>query len=287
MNERGKATQTDSRGFTVGIVLLFFLLLGAVSLSTGWLLADQIARRDFECYCWINASAQLLLSLALLAIMCRIGVWNSEEFSGKRIPAGLYAGLVGLVFALGMFLINFFGNFTYVQKPELSYLLSCLFMAFTTGLFEEVLCRGFAYQNFKRCFGGTVAGVKRAVLWSSVLFGVMHLVNLSGYDLASILQTVAQILSAIVIGVFFALVYVQSKNLWAIVLIHAFIDGATFVLYSVLSPEAFSESAASTAATSGGIVLQALVVPLAMMLPFVVAIGVKWRRLKTVAMDSI
>lgn len=276
-----KKIRSDSKAFTISIVILFFILLGAVSLSTARLLSEQLARREFECYCWINASAQLLLSLALLAITRRIGILDGKEFSGKRIPGGFYAGLVGLVFALGMFLVNFLGNKQYAQKPDFSYLLACLFIAFTTGLFEEVLCRGFAFRNFKRRFGDTSSGVKRSILWSSVLFGVMHLVNLPGYDLASILQTIAQILNAIVIGVFLALVYVQSKSLWSIVIIHALIDGATFVLYSLLSPAAFQSNAASTAETGVGIFLQAFVVPLVMMLPFLIAIVIKWRKLNS------
>ena len=152
-------------------------------------------------------------------------------------------------------------------------------IAFTTGLFEEVLVRGFTFKGFLKHYGSSVTGIKKSIVWSSVLFGVMHIVNLSGYDLESVLTTVSQIISAVIIGMYFALVYVSSKNLLAVTIVHALIDGATFVLYSLLSTEAFQAASNETLSTLD-IILQDVVVSLAIMVPFLVAVIVKWRKLK-------
>lgn len=269
-------------GSTILITIVFFLLLGVVSISTGILYSESIKRYEVETYCWINAAAQAVLSIGVLFVMKKAGILDSQDFTATRIAPGLYAGLVGIIFSLFMFSVNFFGNMRYIRFPDISYLCACIFIAFTTGLFEEVLVRGYAYNNFKKHFGNSVAGVKKSIVWSSVLFGVMHIVNLSGYDLASILTTVSQIISAVIIGIFFALIYVKVKSMWAVIVIHALMDGATFLLYSLLSPGAF-QMPEGGALSTGQIVIQTFIMPLIMVLPFLVAVIIKWRKLKTYA----
>ena len=41
-----KKIRSDSKAFSISIVILFFILLGAVSLSTARLLSEQLARRE-------------------------------------------------------------------------------------------------------------------------------------------------------------------------------------------------------------------------------------------------
>lgn len=270
-------------GSTILITIAFFLLLGVVSITTGILYAESIKKYELETYCWINAAAQAVLSIGVLFVMKKARIWDSRDFTANRIASGMYAGLVGIIFSLFMFSVNFFGNLSYTHTPDMTYLFACIFIAFTTGLFEEVLVRGYAYNNFKNYFGNSVVGVKKSIVWSSVLFGVMHIVNLSGYDLASILTTASQVISAIIIGMFFALVYVKVKSLWAVIIIHALMDGATFLLYSLLSPEAFQLTKEGVLST-GEIIIQTFVMPLIMVLPFLIAVIIKWRKLKTYAL---
>lgn len=264
---------------TVFIAVIFFMLLGVVSLFARIVFADHIKEYQLEAYCWTNAAAQLVLSIAIILVMRKTNVFNKQDFAVTTIGKGLWAGLVGVFYALFMFTINFFGNFSHVHPPDLSYLLACVFIAFTTGLFEEVLIRGFTYKRFIKNIGYSVDGVKKSIIWSSVLFGVMHIVNLSGYDLSSILTTTSQIISAVILGLFFALVYLQSKSLWSVIILHSLIDGATFVLYSLLSKEAFLPKS-SEILTKWQIVLESFIVPLVIIMPFLIAVIVKWQKLK-------
>ena len=265
--------------FTIAITILFFLLLGVVSLSTGFIFAERINNYDLEAYCWLNGIAQLALSVGIMFIMKKVGIFDKRDFNLTGIGRGMFTGLVGVIYGVFMFLVNLIGNLSYIQAPNISYLLAGIFIAFTTGLFEEVLVRGFAYNNFLKRNGSSVTGIKKSIVWSSALFGVIHIVNLSGYDLASILTTVSQIISATIIGMYFALVYTKSKNLWAVAIIHALIDGATFVLYSLLLTEAF-QSVASEALSTLDIILQNFAVSLVSVVPFLIAVIVKWRKLK-------
>ena len=271
--------------FTIAITIIFFLLLGVVSISTGFILAEQISNYDLEAYCWINGMAQFILSVGIIFIMRKAEIFDKRDFTLTGLGRGMFSGLVGVIFGIFMFLVNLIGNLPFIQIPDFSYLLAGILIAFTTGLFEEVLVRGFTFKSLLKYYGSSVAGIKRSIIWSSVLFGAMHVVNLSGYDLASVLTTVSQIISAVIIGIYFALVYVQSKNLLAVTIVHALIDGATFVLYSLLSTQAFQSTASETLSTFD-IVLQDFVVSLAIMAPFLVAVMIKWRKLKVSFMET-
>lgn len=278
-NERQKAftKKYSSIWFTVLLTIVFFLLLGVVSISTGIIFAEDIQQFQRESYCWANASAQLILSLMVMLMMQKIGIFDKREYAGRPIGKGLFVGFVGVVYALFQFMLNFIGNFAYARIPDLTYFMSNIFAAFTTGLFEETLVRGFTYNNFKRHFGNSPEGMKKSIIWSSVLFGAIHIVNLGGFDLASILTVLSQVIYASILGMFFALVYVQSKSMWTVVIIHAMIDASTFVLNSILSTEAFQTSGGEVPGV-GQIILISFVLPLVVMLPFVIAVIMKWKK---------
>lgn len=186
-----------------------------------------------------------------------------------------------MIRAFVFFAVNLWGNIGYAHIPKPAYLLGCLTISFITGFFEEVLCRGFAYNNLTRHYGNHLRGVKKSIILSASIFGVLHIVNLSGYSLAAILETTSQIISAILIGIYFSLIYIQSKSMWAVVLNHALADGATFVLYSILSIQAFQTSGTEPTTTSS-IVIQTLMIPLISMIPIVISIYFKWRRFNQV-----
>lgn len=280
-NRKNFKKMTDSIWFTVLVTMIFFFLLGAVSISTGIIFSEDMKQYRLEPYIWTNAAAQLILSAMIIFVSQKTGIFNKQEWAGGLIGKGLFIGLVGVIFALFQFGANFIGNLSYIQVPDFTYFLGGVFIAFTTGLYEEVLVRGFVYNNFKRHFGDSLEDMKKAIIWSSVFFGVIHVVNLKGFDLTSLLTTLAQIIYAAIIGMYLALVYTKSKSMWTVIMIHSMIDGAIFILYSMLSTEAFQQAGGEEAAAGlGEIVLKSFVLPLVFMIPFVIAIVVKWRKLK-------
>lgn len=280
MEKEGQKALTkkcSSIWFTVLVTIIFFLLFGVVSVLTNIIFSEDIMQFQREGYCWANAAAQLFLSVMIMFIMQKIGIFDKQEYECRRIGRGLFIGLVGMIYALCQFVLNLIANSAYVRIPDLSYFMSNIFAAFTTGLFEETLVRGFTYNNFKRHFGSFAEGVKKSILCSSVLFGTIHIINLGGFDLASVLTVLSQVIYAGIIGMFFALVYVQSKSMWTVIIIHALIDGATFVFHSILTTEAFVAVGGETYGV-GQIVLTSFVLPLAVMLPFVIAVIMKWKK---------
>ena len=115
---------------------------------------------------------------------------------------------------------------------------------FSIGLFEEVVVRAVLVGHMMHYWRNSPRRVFNAVLWSSVLFGVLHI----GNALAAPLNTAFQIFYATGFGIIFAAVYIRTRNLWSCILVHALVDftGSLTLIYLPLQPdyEAYGAAAA-------------------------------------------
>jgi hypothetical protein len=96
-----------------------------------------------------------------------------------------------------------------------------LLLALTVGFVEESGFRGLMLTALRE------RGVWRAIIVTSVLFGLTHLANvLAG---ATVLETISQVAYTIAFGVAFAALVLRTGIIWPLVLAHAAIDAAYFL----------------------------------------------------------
>ena len=86
-------------------------------------------------------------------------------------------------------------------------------LIFVAAMLEEVAFRGVIFRMLENAWG-TLA----ALGLQSLLFALQHLANVEGADLAASLTT---LVSVTLIGAFWALVYVHTRNLWLVGAHHA------------------------------------------------------------------
>lgn len=96
-------------------------------------------------------------------------------------------------------------------------------------VFEEIACRGFYYQSYKKA-----GGAFKAMLLSALIFALIHMnFNQAAY--------------AFIVGILAVLLVEATGSLWSSVLYHGVINGSQAVLlYGLLkeNPDAYSEQAA-------------------------------------------
>lgn len=91
-----------------------------------------------------------------------------------------------------------------------------LFFTVAVGFNEEIYFRGLALKFIEE------KGKKKAIIWSSVIFGVLHLANaLNGKNA---LYLVLQIMFAFLVGVVLAEIVSITKSLWVVIAWHALHD---------------------------------------------------------------
>lgn len=93
----------------------------------------------------------------------------------------------------------------------------------STGLFEELLCRGFALTVMLEKWGMTKMGSYWAVILSSALFGCFHFIHfLLGH--MSLVAAIAQATYGMFIGVFMCAIFIRNKSIYPAIILHGLID---------------------------------------------------------------
>lgn len=90
-----------------------------------------------------------------------------------------------------------------------------------TGLFEETLLRGFSFYLLIRAWGSAHKGLLQAAFVQALIFGLVHLVNLHRLPMLDVL---AQVIYATLLGFSFAGLVCFTRSLWPAVMIHTFIN---------------------------------------------------------------
>ncbi len=104
-------------------------------------------------------------------------------------------------------------------------LLLALFVYATVGFSEELCFRGILLKFWLIHFTDNNNGRIKAAFLTSMLFGLVHLVNLSnGLNAANVIYTLAQILFATMYGIFFSAILYKTKSIWLCGLIHGMIN---------------------------------------------------------------
>lgn len=100
------------------------------------------------------------------------------------------------------------------------------------GIYEEFLCRGWLQNEFIERFGNDRKGVIKSIVISSLIFGLMHLSNMS---VQSTFDTILQIINALAMGMLLGSIYYKSNNIWTVIVLHALWDfGILFIDHALL-----------------------------------------------------
>ena len=163
----------------------------------------------------------------------RFGFYNPEtpSFERKKIC------FIYLDIMLGFFVIN--SIFLIVtNKPGFNVskasVLSCLGSALLAGLAEEIFFRGIIISYLITRFSEKQKCNLFVLFVSSILFAVLHLLNLH-FDFVKIIDSLQQILAAFCFGIFLGSLYLKTGHLWPCVLIHFSWDFYIFISNSILS----------------------------------------------------
>ncbi|GAF41751.1 metal-dependent membrane protease [Agrilactobacillus composti DSM 18527 = JCM 14202] len=177
------------------------------------------------------------LILALLALVTTIIALGSLKVLKQRIKLTHPLVLWGTLAAISMLIMLGFNKTpqNIVLALQSKNALLATTAALSTAIFEESICRGL----FLSAFLGleTYLEVRRkhnhkmlkAALFSALLFGILHIVNLFGGNAQSVFQ---QIFYTFAAGVFLAALRIATNNLLWPILLHFLIDWAPLEFYT-------------------------------------------------------
>ena len=190
--------------------MLVFMILGYKTFSTAFL-----EKTGFS-----YDTAFLKLSLLLMVILMMREIYQGDfcfYFRTKNLFKGILLGWPLIL----VIILNLLGT-DFSRPIVLEGLIMLLIENAIVGLYEEVLVRGFLVGHMLYHWKNDKRKVFKAVLWSSVIFGVLHIGNIfSGHGVVS---TLIQVFYSTILGIVFAAVYIRTQNLWSIAIIHGIVD---------------------------------------------------------------
>lgn len=171
---------------------------------------------------FVGEAIWFMLLVPFIFIFKKEHIFCEKRKSLGKTLLGAWPILIYASIALVRSLIQI-GNYHIDIYEMVALLLYTLFI----GTFEEVMCRGILQNEFLKRFGNTKKGVLFSIIVSGSLFGLLHFVNLLYAQ--DIFTTFSQVLMASIIGVAFGSIYYDSKNIWSVIILHAFWDFSIFV----------------------------------------------------------
>lgn len=189
------------------LILAFYILGGAIT---------QVNKMNAANTKFVDGLC--IWGAVLTAIIC---IWKSDytftEIGFKHIEKEAIPIILYFLPAVAMEIIGFTVGFNF----NIKYLFATIFCTVAVGFAEEIYFRGIIFKILE------TKGIKKAIIISSAIFGIMHIGNIVGGD--DIFYTSLQIVFAFAFGIVFVEIFYFTKSLIPVIIWHFVHDCLTFV----------------------------------------------------------
>jgi membrane protease YdiL (CAAX protease family) len=240
--------------FALVITLVAMLFLSWPLAITSWSIETQVI------------VGRVGICIFAIAMLYTLGWWVESGFVRPKSWRILlpYLPLFLLICVAKISEINSLG----IRRTDLNFILIGLFIYIAGGFMEEAIFRGLVLRTL------LPQGLLRAALLSSLIFAVVHLLNLTGG--ANLAATLLQVVVAFLMGLAFVAPLAVTRNIWPLVLIHSL---SNFIGYLTIGGILNTGTASQSPSLSQ--------VVNSLLIPFVLAIYSTWLIIRTEMRNSL
>ena len=200
------------------IMLALFVLIDFVMIIMSNVLASSSLMAKYG----QDLIIEFFYAIAVLVVMLLFH--NAYVFTTKKEKFWPSVCLALPILVVAIF--NFVTNLVNLKDFSLANFLNALVLCIFIGVAEEFLCRGWLQNEFIERFSKTRKDVIKSIVLASLIFGLMHIINIGSQPL---FETILQIINAFSIAVLLGSVYYKTKNIWSVIFLHAFYDFSIFL----------------------------------------------------------
>jgi len=153
--------------------------------------------------------------LFLVAVILFAG-WRDLKFVAPKPMSSLR-----IMWLPALYIVAFLGLAAVIGLPPLGLMLMILLSTIFVGLSEETMFRGILFQALR-----TRLKLWPAMIWTSVLFGSVHILN--ALTTGELLNAMLQAFTATLSGFAFMAILVRTGSIWPAIIYHALWDFGTF-----------------------------------------------------------
>jgi uncharacterized protein len=169
-----------------------------------------------------GALQQGIVSILLAALIAQLGLLQEGGFTCPSQWKALWLVWPVLIYSV-LNASDLIGSPAKINWADGGLIALFVLLYLSVGTFEEFLFRGLLLPVMLRKWGGTRKGIYTAVLVSSAIFGLVHIINLMA-GRRDLLTTGTQILYGTFFGVFFAALMLRNNSIWPAVFGHFLFD---------------------------------------------------------------
>jgi uncharacterized protein len=172
--------------------------------------------------------------IGAILILSILGAMGSDRLTQWRsIRHLIWVVIPSFIISINNFPFSalFNGRVTWIEPNYrlLLFFIECI----SIGFFEEIIFRGVLLNILLNKFSKHRLGILYSILISSIVFSVAHLLNLSELGMQSI---VLQMGYSFLMSMMWAIVYLKTKNLWIVIIMHStfnFFGQVVFIMGTV------------------------------------------------------
>ena len=215
----------DKKYLYIAVVMVCLIMMLVLEFTDISFLNNQIVSIMLK-----GSISRILGGSAFIIILIGLGYQYLNPFR-KPFLKSLAVIIPGLIIALNNFpIIAYLDGRTQLTEPFYEVYYFAL-ESFTIGFFEEVVFRGVILIVLLQRFPKTKKGMFMAVIISSAVFGLIHLINiLTGANVGS---TLLQVGYSFLMGMMWAVVFIKTKNIWMSIILHASYNFFGMVLFTL------------------------------------------------------
>jgi len=171
-------------------------------------------------YNFITVVSYLIPLIFVLLIIFALKLFPQLRFSARGLRKGLFLGWLFILIGLVSLITGFnFSKLNSIASKSWAMLLPFSAVMLLNAMIEEFLFRGIMLNLLLKKWNT----IKKAVIVSALIFGAAHMIQLISTP-SRPMGIILTIMLAFGSGVYFAAIYIRSKNIWAVVLLHAIFD---------------------------------------------------------------
>ncbi|CCV64727.1 hypothetical protein BN85411500 [Alteracholeplasma palmae J233] len=203
------------------IILITLLML---VFSIGFMISWQLLLTDnLDTYSYIEVLGEFL-SFCIAAIFAFFLFEKVHTFFRiKGIKKGLLIAFPIYILIAALLIKSLVGlSISDIEYQGVDATFRYILFMICVGLFEELLFRGILLNVFIKVFENKENKELKALMVSSLLFGMVHFLNILGGQ--HYLVTIGQVIYTISLGLIFGLIYLKSGNLIAAIIAHVMLN---------------------------------------------------------------
>ena len=221
-----------NRPFLFGLVLVvLYAILGTLTFPVHFLFPESETGQLFG-----DALAKFIIFGCFLLILWRFGWIKASRINRLGNFVTWLIVIIILVYKIPLELYAYTGDFA-VKLPVSPLNFANITLSLVTSLVEETLFRALLLVAMITAWGGTKKGQIKAILLSSIFFGLMHLANILIHPIGVVLF---QAIIVTLPGILYAAIVLTRKSLWPAIALHWLTNAAVNIKISGI--EAFQET---------------------------------------------